>query len=551
MFSEVAQLAAAAGANLSGASFQGMPMLSGQAELTRLSLPLLSAYLAATKLPPPFTDAPTLPQGMSGHGLYEPMSYCLPRLLFQPDTDVLAVLSILHADVFNALLTRLPNVDRRRISLSATNLSEKVERVAIGDGWINDPRTGLPENDNSDNISVLLNMLGLELRFNNWLERMEIRGGIDADLRWPEWTYVDDTVVARLRTRANRTKTRFRPAKEFFWETIQTLAHSRTEDPVCDLLDRLEQGWDGVPRLSGFLATYCSCPLDAYHTAVGRSLLGGMVSRIRTPGVKFDTMPIFFGPQGTGKSTMLAILAMRPDYFSDSILLGDASRELVLSLAGKTLVEISEMGMRGNTNVNHVKAMLSRTTDAGRTAYARSVTERQRRNIFCGSTNEETPLEDTSGNRRFLPVRIQQAIDLAGLRRDVFQLVGEAAALHSAGTDFSIPPEVWEIAAEHQEAARATSSIEEAISDWFGVEGNYYVMAGDIGRALRMVGLKGERYSAYMSRLGWVKDRMPTAARTHIWVKGTLKEAMVLEPVQAAGVHGRVEMRVRLKAPYA
>jgi hypothetical protein len=56
------------------------------------------------------------------------------------------------------------------------------------------------------------------------LERAEICGN-----EWRTWTYIDDAIVAKLRTRGNRTKTRFLPGKEFFWESL--LAHAQTNTP--------------------------------------------------------------------------------------------------------------------------------------------------------------------------------------------------------------------------------------------------------------------------------------------------------------------------------
>lgn len=573
MFSEVAQLAAASGASLHSGmptpGAAGMPMMAGQQELTRLAAPILAEFLAVTPPSEPSPDYPTLPAAMSSHGLFDQMQTCLVRICaltppgakFKPAriTDVLAVLNLLHPDVFDAVTRRIRaaghTLHDRKIKLAAANLSEKVERITVGDAWIYD-KNGEPQGDNSDNVSVLLGVLGLDLRWNAWLERMEIQGGIDADLRWPQWTYIDDTVVAKLRTRGNRTKTRFRPGKEFMWESLLSLAHLNTVDPVVDLLATLEAEWDGVPRLDRWLSTYCGTPSDPYFTAVGRSLIGGMVTRIRQPGVKFDTMPIFFGPQGTGKSTMLAILAMKPEYFSDSILLGDASKELVLSLAGKTLVEISEMGMRGNTNVAHVKAMISRTTDAGRTAYARAVTERPRRNCWAGSTNEDSPLVD-SENRRFLPVRVDVEIDLAGLRSSVFQLVGEAAALHSAGTDFNVPREAWSLARDHQEAARSVSDVEAQLADWFALTthtASAYVTTADLAELANLANWKGQHTlrNAVLRRLGFREmQAYLSGQKARVWYRGgeTMPRAVAAATrfcVGREGGSGRV--RVILKA---
>jgi predicted P-loop ATPase len=321
-----------------------------------------------------------------------------------------------------------------------------------------------------------------------------------------------------------------------------------TVDPVRDALDAAAANWDGTPRILTWLSTYCGTPCDPYHQAVGRNILGGIVARARNPGIKFDTMVVLFGRQGTGKSTLAAILALDPAWFTDSILLGDASKELVLSLAGKLVVEIGEMGMRGNTDANHVKAMISRQVDEGRTAYARTPTKRHRRNIFVGTTNDDEPLQDPTGNRRFLPVRIDGEIDLDALRRDIFQLIGEATALEAAGASFDIPRPVWELAAQYQEAARSLSPIEELCHAWFDRPGPVYILSEDVARALKMAGQSG-RYASFMRRLGW-RPAIPIlphlgGRKVRVWIKhdsDRVTECVWLQPTQTTP-NARVEMR--------
>lgn len=535
----VASMAAASGADLPGTA-----LLGRADERARLANPILQEFMDATSgepSRPAYPDFPQLPPDCSSNPLFSALNDCIARVMAMADSPktfkadrviaVLAILAVVHPDTFDSVARRLTlagcKVSRPQIKSAAIAFEERTERAFVPqEGWILDSK-GFPEANNSDNIPIFFQVVGVSVRWNAWLERAEVRGGNDPDLHWDDWTYFDDTVAAKLRTRGNRTKTRFLPGKDFFWESVLAFAHVNSVDPARSLLDQLQSDWDGVPRLDGWLSKCCHIPQDDYHVAVSRNIIGGIVKRIRNPGIKFDTMAVFYGPQGTGKSTMAAILALRPEWFTDSIMFGTESKELVLSLAGKAVCEISEMGMRGSTNANHVKAMISRQVDAGRTAYARSVTERARRNIWIGTTNSDTPLEDPSGNRRFLPVEVATAINLGWLSSNVQQLVGEAATLESRGIDFNLHPSIWNDAAKRQEAARVESDIEIRLETWFGLTTfteNAYVVSADLSQLASMVGWRsgnsGERKSV-MQRLGF-RQETPylSGKKTRVWYRG-------------------------------
>jgi hypothetical protein len=184
------------------------------------------------------------------------------------------------------------------------------------------------------------------------------------------------------------------------------------------------------------------------------------------------------------------------------------------------------MGMRSNTNANHVKAMISRQVDAGRTAYARTVSRRGRRNIFIGTTNEDQPLSDPTGNRRFLPIRVNNAIDTTALFQDVGQLIGEAATLHAEGATFELPKDVWGIAAEYQEGARGMSDLEHYLHDWFGetdFNKQVFVTVADLVRLCDATGRKNTNALVHstMPRLGFREaSAYIDGKKTRVWFRG-------------------------------
>ena len=79
--------------------------------------------------------------------------------------------------------------------------------------------------------------------------------------------------------------------------------------------------WDGIPRVDTLLIDYLGAEDNPYVRAVTSKTLCAAICRVLNPGCKFATMLVLNGPQGIGKSTLIAILAV--EWFSDSMNLGD------------------------------------------------------------------------------------------------------------------------------------------------------------------------------------------------------------------------------------
>lgn len=239
-----------------------------------------------------------------------------------------------------------------------------------------------------------------------------------------------------------------------------TLAEARRNrfHPVRAYLDGLD--WDGMERIDEWLCAYIGAQDDAEGIirAVGRIFLIAAVRRIRRPGVKFDTMVVIEGPQGTGKSTAIAALCPDPEWFSDSVSLHLETKAVMELTAGKWLVEIGELAGMKRGDVEHVKALLSRQADEARLAYDRMKKRRPRQCIFIGTTNETNYLIDETGNRRFLPVRAGR-IDVPALRRDRDQLWAEAAHFEAQGESLMLPRDI-------QDALKRVQREREIEDEW-------------------------------------------------------------------------------------
>lgn len=79
------------------------------------------------------------------------------------------------------------------------------------------------------------------------------------------------------------------------------------------------------------------------------------------------------------------------------------------------------------------------------------------------TTNEETYLRDTTGNRRFWPVRVFK-IDLDAIVRDRDQLWAEASVIEAGGEPLVIPDALWPEAALQQAARMELDPWEDILS---------------------------------------------------------------------------------------
>lgn len=161
--------------------------------------------------------------------------------------------------------------------------------------------------------------------------------------------------------------------------------------------------WDGVKRVDTLLSVYLGAEDSEYTRAVIRKSLCAAVARAVTGGVKYDTMPIFIGPQGIGKSSFLSILGGK--WFSDSMT-AFAGKDAAEMIQGTWINEIGELTAMTKSEQEVVKQFLSKCDDIYRVPYGKRTDKFSRRCVFFGTSNKQEILKDITGNRRFWPVDV-------------------------------------------------------------------------------------------------------------------------------------------------
>lgn len=248
----------------------------------------------------------------------------------------------------------------------------------------------------------------------------------------------------------------FEPSTNLVNEALTFIAKENSFDPVLESLENLP-AWDGVERLDTWLANHFEAEGDPEYLAqVFRKWIVAMVVRTYEPGAKFDWMPIFEGPQGAGKSSFGNLL-VGDKYFLDW--LPDLSnKDAALALQGAWGVEMGELAQFRKSELEAIKAFITRTTDKIRPPYGVKVLEIPRRCVFFGTTNSETYLKDDSGNRRFKPVKVGW-LNFEQLREDRDQLFAEALMLYKSGFESARTLELTDAAKQFEREIHAEKMV--------------------------------------------------------------------------------------------
>ena len=369
-------------------------------------------------------------------------------------------------------------------------------------------RTPAPNDER--NVRALLNHLDVHLYANTFSNTFHIEG-------FKRYDELDDAPRDDLWAKAQALG--LKAGRGDFNILLEVIARADERHPVRESFNRLQAEWDRISRIDTWLHRYLGAEDSPLNRAIGRIWLTALVRRVRRPGCQFDTMPVLEGPENLGKSSALRILAGGADLFTDCVRLGLGAKEMIEQTKGKILCEIAEMDTLQGSNGEARKAQITRRADIARLSYRRETTEVPRQFILCGTTNDDRYLQDTTGNRRYLPIRIINSINLDALKRDRDQLIGEAAHLEADGEPTELPLELHVEATLLQNSRVLKHPIHERLEDLLGGWECGRVLAADLRKAVTVPGqvLPPDHYKIIaraMASAGWSSKKIRTPLRS-------------------------------------
>jgi hypothetical protein len=320
--------------------------------------------------------------------------------------------------------------------------------------------------------------------------------------------------------------------------------------------------WDGQDRFaSGAQAFGLKLTGEGedinFTVRVFRQHLLASMARVFHPGVWYDLVLCTFGAQGAGKTTGLRILYGKDNIISCNFFELDPKKQSEATRNGIAAVENADtFGDARKADFNRIKADVSTDSWVGRDAYGR-MEDVRRVNItyvIWYTGNELKVLRDPTGNRRFIIVYSERAIDEDWLRLNADQLWAQSyVEMEQLRKDYlesmrakgiaeeypkylEMPRDLWAEAERRQNASMVDGGPWE---DWLPeiIFQNFVVWP--------MKGAKVKKSVHFLTRdvLKYLHEKYPKAIISDQTLSAAISKLVVLEKEKCEGLHEDIKWR--------
>lgn len=243
-----------------------------------------------------------------------------------------------------------------------------------------------------------------EFRHNMLSGKVEFRC-ITEDDKTEEWSVVTPKVMNSIIRKAKMEIAGKKSPRTDIEEYVNSDA-VKDYDPIAHYLHHLP-AWDGknhvadlfnrIPGLTSEQLSWCATWLRSMVAHwLGLDLMHGN-----------EVSPVLIGRQGCGKTTF-AMSLLPPQlrtYYLDHINFGNKF-DADMALTHNLLVNIDEFANMKGSQQGKLKQTLSKQKVNGRPIFGKTQEDRRRYASFLATTNDEQPLCDATGSRRFICLKV-------------------------------------------------------------------------------------------------------------------------------------------------
>ncbi len=273
-------------------------------------------------------------------------------------------------------------------------------------------------------------------------------------------------------------------------------------DPVNTWLDKLP-AWDGHDYTADLAARVPTA--QPHWEKYLRMWLVGMVAQWRESDKQLTgnaLTPLLIGRQGCGKTRFCKILLPPElrDYYNDKINFKNEF-DLNIALTSFALINIDEFDKTTSSQQIVLKYLLSSADVKFRPPYGKTIKQYRRYTSFIGTTNQQKPLVDPTGSRRFACIGVTGNINFNDDLNHL-QLFAQALHLFNKGERYWLEDDEIKTLIKENESYQRMNDLVEMIGETFRKpkegEGKWWALS-DISQRL------SERYANYDPDTTFVK----------------------------------------------
>lgn len=245
-----------------------------------------------------------------------------------------------------------------------------------------------------------------EFRTNLLSGKTEMRPLRESELFGSDWLVVTEQVLNTIVRQAIKDDIGGgKTPRKHIEEYINSFA-TQQYDPAKEFLESLPS-WDGKNRVAELFSRIPGVNTEQLNwLAIWlRSAVAHWLGMDMLHGN--ETVPVLIGAQGCGKSTFCTRLlpSHLRKYFLDHINFGNKF-DSEMALTHNLLVNIDEFDNMRESQQAKLKQTLSKNKVNGRPIFGRAQEDRRRFASFIATTNEEHPLYDSTGSRRYICIKV-------------------------------------------------------------------------------------------------------------------------------------------------
>ncbi|MQS43962.1 helicase [Lactobacillus salsicarnum] len=263
-------------------------------------------------------------------------------------------------------------------------------------------------------------------------------------------------------------------------------ARKRKYNPVVDYFDFVYTEWDGKERVADLLPDFLGVEKSDVTTLITKIFFTGAVTKAYEPETKFDFVLDLVGGQGAGKTTFLKKMAREwyTDQFTDF-----KDKDNFSVMLRSLIANDDEMTATNNSSFESLKKFVSAQELEYRPPYGHESIRYDKNFVLARTTNEMTYLKDRTGERRFLPVKVnasrQKKTPFDDLNDDLInQLWGEFVSYYQHGFTFGLTKTQEAILSKHRKEFMYVDEVEAQIEEFLESYPEKFVSSKQIGKYL-------------------------------------------------------------------